>query len=555
MAPPLLTMPRNEVEEELARGYLDSQDSNYARCICSDCERFKGAAEAIATVHCAEDDAVAESVIEAQKSLWRTRKALHKLHMPELYITDVPITAMSCIYAFSRNRGKVRYDELTHCYCDKCDTLFRRYRDVRQASSNELDAGKNDWGLRLIIAAQNDVHRDSPYIFEREEDTSIDLSAALQRMSSTDDDGDNDARDCDAREERAQAVKLFHGAQKNTRKTGTADKTHVDHGGYHNKFIVCDHCMAHGLPCNEASVCDQCHLFGQACVHRWCRDSPASKLQCQNNNCRYTHRDSIAAQQDGPRWIILPGKLPRYWSKARIASKTFQCDSGEDGLIKETSFALDQRQENAINELRASIATGAKTLLTMRFSCSCELRNHGGHAQHDPEVEFEESFERQTIVDQLHGQLEYLNEFLPPRLDDQHEAMMAADAEDDVEIDQGQRHLPCVSCGREYVYYSLAPCDHRTCIKCALTRRMVRKDPSCFECGKASRDVWFTPSAEAITQTQDAYGWNALDAGRPIDINISFANDAIREYTRWLWTQLNDMPVSRGGETAAFYLR
>ncbi|KAM3419519.1 hypothetical protein BST61_g2862 [Cercospora zeina] len=241
---------------------------------------------------------------------------------------------------------------------------------------------------------------------------------------------------------------------------------------------VCEsiiHCMAHGLPCNEASVCDQCHLFGQPCVHRWCRNSPTSKSECHNNECRYAHRDSVGTEKNDPRWIVLPGKLPSYLSKARIASRTFEYD----GLIprskqetEATQLALDQRQKEGVNELRSGIAAGEGTMLTIRFSCSCQFESCDGEGQESLELIFGQPLDRQTADHQLSGRLAYLNEFLPTPFDDEndtedgHGDTMEDEHEEDL---KGNTVHPCLRCAKRDEHYSVAPCNHHTCIKLSTT--------------------------------------------------------------------------------------
>jgi len=65
--------------------------------------------------------------------------------------------------------------------------------------------------------------------------------------------------------------------------------THKDGDQDETFFLVCDHCMMHGLRCNEASVCEQCVAYEQPCVHRWCSISPTSKEGCTRPNCHYLH--------------------------------------------------------------------------------------------------------------------------------------------------------------------------------------------------------------------------------------------------------------------------
>lgn len=77
--------------------------------------------------------------------------------------------------------------------------------------------------------------------------------------------------------------------------------------------MVCDHCQAHALPCDENAVCEQCELGGTPCVCRWCGGRSAKyRGECHDSDCRYVHKDYLPA--DGLRfikdeYIILPGEL------------------------------------------------------------------------------------------------------------------------------------------------------------------------------------------------------------------------------------------------------
>lgn len=80
------------------------------------------------------------------------------------------------------------------------------------------------------------------------------------------------------------------------------------------KFMICDHCRGHGLPCNEAAVCEQCKYSSTACIHRVCRRSPNSRERCPDSECRYLHMDYLPTNQHVPvsAYIALPGRLREY---------------------------------------------------------------------------------------------------------------------------------------------------------------------------------------------------------------------------------------------------
>ena len=90
-----------------------------------------------------------------------------------------------------------------------------------------------------------------------------------------------------------------------------------------DKFMVCDHCHGHGLPCNELPICDQCQLFEVACVHRLCKNSPYSREGCSDFYCRYAHLDHEPVPQNKPSYhpsdyIVLNGHLRRYRADGEI---------------------------------------------------------------------------------------------------------------------------------------------------------------------------------------------------------------------------------------------
>ncbi|PPJ54658.1 hypothetical protein CBER1_07667 [Cercospora berteroae] len=315
-----------------------------------------------------------------------------------------------------------------------------------------------------------------------------------------------------------------------------------------------------------------------------------SKYLCGNNDCRYAHRDSVVAQDDDPRLIVLPGKLTYYLSKARIASKTFSYGGWTLSNAEEHSrqSALDERQEEAVGELRVVIAAGEGTMLTMRFSCSCELESCDGQTGQDLEVIFGEPLLRHSTHPQLGGQLAYLNDFIPTAIESEQSSDATTDIEDqdededeeeeetsssqgadsegeeedeskqdiddrDLDLDDlrddtvRQRAPLCPHCSKRNDYYSVSPCNHRTCIECALTLRLGRGDRTCIQCGEHADVVWFTASEHKDFQEME--GIAAFDG----DSDILFENAVIRKDTMWLLDQLPDITVSRGGETAAFY--
>ncbi|EME79108.1 uncharacterized protein MYCFIDRAFT_79768 [Pseudocercospora fijiensis CIRAD86] len=122
-----------------------------------------------------------------------------------------------------------------------------------------------------------------------------------------------------------------------------------------DKFMVCDHCMAHGLPCNEASVCHQCQHYNQPCVHRWCHLSQSSKAACERYSCRYVHEDNMNTRAGDPSWVVLPGKLPKYLGWGRMPRAYYSDDTAAGSAWQ---WFLEERQKNARTMLEEAVNDG-----------------------------------------------------------------------------------------------------------------------------------------------------------------------------------------------------
>ncbi|KAK6398156.1 hypothetical protein LTR65_003236 [Meristemomyces frigidus] len=85
------------------------------------------------------------------------------------------------------------------------------------------------------------------------------------------------------------------------------------------KLAVCDHCRAHGLPCDESGVCEQCILHEVACIHHWCKLSRESESDCPRRSSRYVHEDAMSDLRG--EWLVLPGKVSEYRSKQSLSMK------------------------------------------------------------------------------------------------------------------------------------------------------------------------------------------------------------------------------------------
>lgn len=134
--------------------------------------------------------------------------------------------------------------------------------------------------------------------------------------------------------------------------------------------MVCDHCHAHGLTCNEDAVCDNCRLYEVPCVHRRCRLSPDRKADCQDNDCRYVHRDSADAIISALKGIIVSGKLQKYLSKGQMPDRSFD----DLNLFEDWDawhVELNRRQEAAFDDYTTAVNQG-EPVDSRYLDCSCE---------------------------------------------------------------------------------------------------------------------------------------------------------------------------------------
>lgn len=136
------------------------------------------------------------------------------------------------------------------------------------------------------------------------------------------------------------------------------------------KMAVCDHCRAHGLPCDTQGVCEQCKLYKAACIRHWCKLSRKSEALCSRRNCRCVHDDAIPDHS-----LVLPGKISEYASrgyvpmeKASRVGKTY----GKNELTKRLGGFRDIQLEtqDAMTEM---VRNGEATWETVagKVGCSC----------------------------------------------------------------------------------------------------------------------------------------------------------------------------------------
>lgn len=141
------------------------------------------------------------------------------------------------------------------------------------------------------------------------------------------------------------------------------------------KFMVCDHCHAHGLKCNEGPFCDQCRAYEQPCVHRLCRMSPGSRVRCPEEKCRYVHRDWMPSGSNEPIWVVLEGKLPPHFSRGKILNRPWDPRLNTVSLVRE----FDRQQHIAKRHLQARAAEGSSSLRAIWNGCDCEETLYDGN--------------------------------------------------------------------------------------------------------------------------------------------------------------------------------
>ncbi|KAF2161979.1 hypothetical protein M409DRAFT_27705 [Zasmidium cellare ATCC 36951] len=139
-----------------------------------------------------------------------------------------------------------------------------------------------------------------------------------------------------------------------------------------SRFVVCDHCRAHGLRCNEASVCKECIIRLVPCTHRKCDLSPFSKDTCPRKVCFYVHADhmpDIHGEQNpnDPNWIVLPGKLRDHLSAGAI-SKMMPLSQNE---IMRCFENYERRQQRGFADMQKIVASGQATWETVMLACQC----------------------------------------------------------------------------------------------------------------------------------------------------------------------------------------
>jgi hypothetical protein len=151
----------------------------------------------------------------------------------------------------------------------------------------------------------------------------------------------------------------------------TSPSTSPQRAGHTPKQVmVCDHCMAHGLVCNEASVCEQCRSYGQPCIHRWCSQSPTSKDDCNNPRCHYAHMDAIPHAEKEPKWVIFKGDLPHHLLRGRLPSLAM-AGAPPDVSSEQWMKILNERQQDGVRIFAGAVKAKTAAYAGYYIQCCC----------------------------------------------------------------------------------------------------------------------------------------------------------------------------------------
>ncbi|KAK5735539.1 hypothetical protein LTR17_008072 [Elasticomyces elasticus] len=144
------------------------------------------------------------------------------------------------------------------------------------------------------------------------------------------------------------------------------------------KYIVCDHCHSHALPCSEEEVCEQCILHGVACVHHWCKLSKNKRRECPRNDCHYVHKDHMPNSEalKSVEWLVLPGNMRGYMSAGRKGMMYDDRDRESYGGREDKYEDWELRdiksiQEEARAEMSSCVARGVASWNTIIMTCDC----------------------------------------------------------------------------------------------------------------------------------------------------------------------------------------
>ncbi|KAK5696793.1 hypothetical protein LTR97_008097 [Elasticomyces elasticus] len=145
-----------------------------------------------------------------------------------------------------------------------------------------------------------------------------------------------------------------------------------------DKYIVCDHCHSHGLPCSEEEICEQCILHGVACVHHWCKLSKNKRRECPRNDCHNVHKDCMPKSEalKGVEWLVLPGNMRGYMSAGRKGMMYDDRDresyGGREDKYEDWELQdIKSIQEEARSEMSSCVARGVASWDTIIMACDC----------------------------------------------------------------------------------------------------------------------------------------------------------------------------------------
>ncbi|KAK4550149.1 hypothetical protein LTR36_003116 [Oleoguttula mirabilis] len=375
------------------RGIPCPHDVAHCRIECTwfECVAFRKTAEVLGEIVWWEKDKCAEAVAEAKKAVWEAWQTVHRGHTDDMFrghsVSDdaksfgmrrslllgnaaelreadwAEDADLGLVCGFSVMDGMTTGSE---CSGEDCSRLKKAVFYLNSLSWWGADEGsraistaqKTLWAARKILHRR---HRADLYDEDGRanwvlqpgitgpQGTLCDQVTRLEEYPIVS--GESTAQSVDVREE--SGVRAYD--------------PYADHVG---KFIVCDHCMSHGLTCNEASVCNQCIFRQLGCVHRSCPHSAPSRATCSNPRCHYVH-DDYQPQTDGEaRWILLPGRMPDYLVRGRAPDLSEE-DAEEEGVCMRNGV-LDEVQAGLMRRIDELCDEGTRYHF-ISAHCDCNL--------------------------------------------------------------------------------------------------------------------------------------------------------------------------------------
>lgn len=114
-------------------------------------------------------------------------------------------------------------------------------------------------GILDALKALHRIHRHELYGDEQTGNTESDISAAEEEEEGVTYQPDSLLSEDPVNDTEVRTSDVWWSTSELTFEQDNAYYPTIPRRNYevHNKFIVCDHCRSHGLPCNEDAVCNQ----------------------------------------------------------------------------------------------------------------------------------------------------------------------------------------------------------------------------------------------------------------------------------------------------------